>query len=134
VEIILNLAWAALAVLIFCLWFRIGDRTGIDRRRQMVATQIVAILVLIAILFPVISVSDDLMAMQNATEQDGSQRRDHLGSAGDPSILPPAEIASVLNLDAGCMSVRYVAGRTPSSTSIEHPELAGIENRPPPVA
>jgi hypothetical protein len=129
VEILLNLAWAALALLLVGLWLRIGDRTGADRRRQ-----IVAIVVLIAILFPVISVSDDLMAVQNATEQDGSQRRDHLASPSAHAVLPFAAIVSVLNLDSGFGSVRFLATHNLPLPSIDHPELASIENRPPPSA
>jgi hypothetical protein len=129
VEILLNLAWAALALLIVCLWLRIDDRTGANRRRQ-----IVAIVVLIAILFPVISVSDDLMAVQNATEQDGSQRRDHLASANAHPILPFATFVSLLNFDVGPGSVRFPSTHSLPPPSVNHPELASIENRPPPSA
>lgn len=128
-EILLNLAWAALALLIVGLWLRIGDRTGANRRRQ-----IVAIVVLIAILFPVISVSDDLMAVQKASEQDGSQRRVHLAPPGAHTILPFAAVVSVLVLDAGFGSVRFPSTRNLPLPSVEHPELASIENRPPPSA
>ena len=130
VEILLNFAWAALAVLIVCLWLRIGDRTGIDRRRQLVA-----IAVLIAILFPVISVSDDLMAMQSATEQDGIQRRDHLVPAGSVHpILPFADTISELQGDFGLGTFRFSSTPSFQLPSIEHPELDGIQNRPPPMA
>jgi hypothetical protein len=128
VEILLNLAWAALALLMVCLWLRIGDRPAADRR------QIVAIVVLVAILFPVISVSDDLMTVQNATEQDGSQRRGHLAPPIAHTILPFAAIVSVLVLDAGFGSVRFLSTRNLPLPSVEHPELIGIENRPPPSA
>jgi hypothetical protein len=128
VEILLNLAWAALALLMVCLWLRIGDRPAADRR------QIVAIVVLVAILFPVISVSDDLMAVQNATEQDGSQRRDHLASANAHPILPFATFVSLLNFDVGPGSVRFPSTHSLPPPSVNHPELASIENRPPPSA
>jgi hypothetical protein len=127
VEILLNLAWAALALLIVCLWLRIDHRTATNRRRQFVA-----IVVLMAILFPVISVSDDLMAVQNATEQDGSQRRDHLASPGAHTILPFAAVVSALVLDAGFGSVRFPSTRSLPLPTVEHPELTSIENRPPP--
>ena len=128
-EIVLNLAWAALAISMVGLWFRIGNSNGIDRRRQ-----IVTIAVLIAILFPVISVSDDLLAMQSATEQNGTERRDLLGSPGDHSVLAFAAIVSVFTLDKGRGSVRFDPASSPSLPSIEHPELSCIENRPPPAA
>ena len=128
-EILLNLAWAALAILMVGLWLRVGDRKGIDRHRQ-----IVAILVLIAILFPVISVSDDLLAMQNATEQNGAERRDLLLCVGDHAIQSLAAVVSALNLDNGVGSLRFVSARRFSLHKIERPELSSVENRPPPAA
>jgi len=128
VEILLNLAWAALAILMVGLWLRVGDHKETDRRRQ-----IVAILVLIAILFPVISVSDDLVAMQNATEQNGTERRDLLQSAGDHSIQSLAAVVFVLTLDPGTGAVHFVCARRFAIHKIEHPELSSIENRPPPA-
>jgi hypothetical protein len=129
VEILLNLAWAALAVSMVGLWLRVGDRKDIDRHRQ-----IVAIVILIAILFPVISVSDDLMAMQNATEQNGTERRDLLLSAGDHSIQSLAAVVSALILDNGVRTVRFVSARSFSQRRVERPELSSVENRPPPAA
>jgi hypothetical protein len=129
VEILLNLAWAALALLIVCLWIRNGDLTGTDRRRQLVA-----IAVLIAILFPVISVSDDLMAVQNATEQDGSQRRDHLVPGSAHPVLSFGAVLSVLHFEAAFGPSRSVSASSFQLPSIGHPELNGIENRPPPQA
>ena len=128
-EILLNLAWAALALLIVCLWLRVGSREGIDRRRQ-----VVAIVVLIAILFPVISVSDDLMAVQNATEQDSCQRRDYLAASHAHPLLPFAAIVCALHLDLSFGSPRVVSTRSFPLPSIEHPERSAIENRPPPAA
>jgi hypothetical protein len=129
VEILLNLAWAALAVFIVCLWLRLGDRTGLDRRRQ-----IIALVVLLAILFPVISVSDDLMAAQTATEQDSCQRRDYLAPSSAHPIVPLAAIVYALHFEMSFGTPRFIAIRTPSLPSVEHPELGGIENRPPPAA
>jgi len=62
-ELVLNLAWALSAVVFFCIWLRHARHAGADRR-----TQLVALAVLILILFPVISVTDDLQAMQNPAE------------------------------------------------------------------
>jgi hypothetical protein len=129
VEILLNLAWAALAVFIVCLWLRIGDRKGIDRRRQ-----IIAMVILLAILFPVISVSDDLMAVQSATEQDSCQRRGYLAPSSAHPILPFAAIVYAIHFGMSFGSPRFLAIRILPLPSVEHPELGGVENRPPPAA
>lgn len=128
-EILLNLAWAALAVFIICLWARHGDRTGLHRRRQLVA-----LAVLLAILFPVISVSDDLMAAQTATEQDSCQRRDYLAPSSAHPIVPLAAIVYALHFEMSFGTPQSTAIRTPSLPSVKRPQLAGIENRPPPAA
>jgi hypothetical protein len=129
VEIFLNFAWAALASTLVVLWLRTGCR--LDQNR---CSQIIAIAVLIAILFPVISVSDDLMAAQNPAETDNSLRRDHLtpGSAhllqitavAPPSIRTVYAFGIVQSLPPGKPVLRVVA----------RPALTSIANRPPPVA
>ena len=53
-EIILNLAWIFLAAVIMWLWLRYAPCEGASRR-----TQVAALAMLIVILFPVISVTDD---------------------------------------------------------------------------
>jgi hypothetical protein len=129
VEILLNLAWAALALLIVGLWLRLGSAASTDRRRQ-----IIAIAVLIAILFPVISVSDDLMAVQSATEQDSCQRRDYLVASSAHPVVPFAAIVSALYFEMSFGSPRFVSTRSLSLPPIEHPELRVTGDRAPPAA
>jgi hypothetical protein len=130
VELFLNLAWLAVATVIVCLWFRGENRNDPDRRRQLIA-----LVVLIAILFPVISVSDDLLAVQSASEADSCLRRDHLvPSSPHPvqpvlSIVPPPIFAGL-----GCRFLRFVSIDGSSFRVLDRPELAAIQNRPPPAA
>jgi hypothetical protein len=97
--------------------------------------QWIALAVLIAILFPVISVSDDLLAVQNASEADSSLRRNHLiPSNAHPdtpmqAVVPPRTIAG---LALGFL--RFVSIERLPSARLNRPEMAAIENRPPPVA
>src|ERR1700722_11122625 len=74
-ELVLNLAWALSAIVVVCSWLRFGPRAGAGRPAQLVA-----LAVLILILFPVISVTDDLQAAQNPAEVDFCLRRDHVVS------------------------------------------------------
>jgi hypothetical protein len=111
-----------------CLWLRLGGAKGADRWRQ-----IIAIAVLIAILFPVISVSDDLMAVQSATETDSLQRRDYLASTTTHPVLPFAVIVIALAFDLNFGSPRLVSARNLALPSFARPELGVAGNRAPPV-
>jgi hypothetical protein len=69
-ELVLNLVGILMAAAVVCLWFQWAPRTGFDRK-----TQLVALALLILIVFPVISVTDDLVMAQNPAETDSSARR-----------------------------------------------------------
>ena len=104
-----------------------GDRADLGR-------QLIAIAVLIAILFPVISVSDDLLAIQNATEADNYLRRDHLIPSHTHPVQPALTLmATVIFAGIGFGFVRFVAPNVLPIQERAHPELASIENRPPPI-
>jgi hypothetical protein len=128
-EMVLNLAWVLLAALMFCLWLRYAPRTGVDRRMQFVA-----LAVLLLILFPVISVTDDLQAVQNPAEADCLLRRDH-GCSTACSIFPAVAalpLPAVADLSFGVLRLA-TPGSLHASVS-DDPALAPIQNRPPPVA
>ncbi len=128
-EFILNLVWATLAVLCAGLWMRHARRGGVSPRIQAVA-----LLVLLVILFPVISVTDDLQTLQNPAELDCCARRHHASScqhsiSSAVATLPPPEIAE---LPFGLMQIALADGLR--ARAVEIPALASIQNRPPPVA
>jgi len=128
-EFILNLAWALSAVAFYCIWLRHARHSGSDRR-----TQLVALAVLVLILFPVISVTDDLQAMQNPAEADCCLRRDHAVAASHsifPAVaaLPPSVIAECR---FGFQQLAAQGSRP--APAVDNPALARIQNRPPPVA
>jgi hypothetical protein len=128
-ELFLNLAWVLLAALMFGLWTRFASRNGADRRMQFVA-----LAVLLIVLFPVISVTDDIQAFQNPAETDCLQRRDHVCSAqhsvlshGSALLLP-----ALAELPFGFLGMS--APWSFQAPVFDHPALAPIQNRPPPVA
>lgn len=127
-ELTLNLAWALLAALMFCLWLRFSVCIGPSRRMQLVA-----LAVLLLILFPVISVTDDMQAAQNPAETDSCPRKDHVVSTHH-SIFPAA-VALPLPVFAALASgfPRFAAPRNLPLPLIDHPALAAIQNRPPPA-
>lgn len=129
-ELFLNLTWVALAMVLACLCLRSQHRAGHERRAQ-----VVALAVLIAILLPVISVSDDLLAIQNATEVDTCLRRNSMAQLHAHPLLPVMGVVpAAFSGYPGRQAWSPVAPARPSFLSAEHPELAGIENRPPPAA
>jgi hypothetical protein len=82
-ELVLNVAWLLLAVVMIFLWLRYAPRDGCNRRMQLVSLPVV-----IFILLPAISMTDDLLAAQNPAESDGCLRRDH--DYANPQFIFPA--------------------------------------------
>jgi hypothetical protein len=128
-EIFLNLAWACLAIVSVCLWMRFEHRTGAQRRLPLIA-----LIMLLVILFPVISVSDDLWSIQNPAETDTCQRRNQIAPSLH-SILPViatplAPLFAQVNLH-----VRHFSASIDMPVeAYAIPALEGIDNRPPPAA
>jgi hypothetical protein len=128
-ELSLNSVWALLAVAFAYLWLRLGRRTIDERQRSFVA-----LVMLIVILFPVISVSDDLWSIQNPAETDTCQRRGHCAGCSHsifPMVAGLPETA-VTGLTLGIPSLD--APPTAPFFAIWNPALHSIRNRPPPAA
>lgn len=129
-ELILNLVGVFVAVAMVCLWLRWAPRAGLDRR-----TQLVALVLLILILFPVISVTDDLLAALSPAETDSCLRRDQVGSGAHSMFPLAAEVTTALLVDLPFGLLRFAApGTLPSAAVVKAPALAPIESRPPPTA
>lgn len=128
-ELFLNSVWALLALAIVCFWLR-QESPGHTRRRS----PFIALVMLIVVLFPVISVSDDLWSMQNPAETDSCQRRAHLASS--PHSLFPAISALPESPFTGVASScqRFIAPSNESLHTVHNPAFDAIQNRPPPAA
>jgi len=131
-ELTLNLVWALLAILLVKLWMQHTMPSSAH-----VQTQIVALLMVIVILFPVISVTDDLQIAQNPAEADSyylCTRRDH-DAVSPHSIFPaPAMLPPLVFAETSLGFFHIASLGTHSSLRIEIPALASIQNRPPPAA
>ena len=75
-ELTLNLAWMLLSAGMLWVLLRHAPREGKNRRMQLVALGVIAL-----ILLPVISVTDDLMVVQNPALTDTSPRKGHIWTA-----------------------------------------------------
>lgn len=128
-ELVLNLVWFVLASVMVCLWFRFAPREGPSRRLQFVALAL-----LVFVLFPVISVTDDLQEALNPAETDCCQRRDH--ACVHPHVHLPV-IAALHLPDFAALSLGTARLDLPghfAAPAVEVPALASIQNRPPPTA
>jgi len=128
-ELTLNFGWAMVAVWMLCAWLRVAPRGSADRRVQLVALAVV-----ILILLPAISMTDDLIAAQNPAEVDCCVRRDYSFSS------PHAQNSLMAALPAPAFSglsfclIHLGAPSQLSAPYVELPALASIQNRPPPAA
>src|ERR1019366_562766 len=128
-ELFLNSVWALVGIAIVCLWLQHERSNKTDRRLPFIA-----LVMLIVVLFPVISVSDDLWSMQNPAETDSCQRRAHLASC--PHSLFPA-ISSVPESPFIGVASDYqelIAPPNPALRTVDNPAFDAIQNRPPPAA
>jgi hypothetical protein len=130
-EIILNIAWAICSLGLMLLWVR-GSRSNPVSRR----TQILALAMVVLLLLPVISLSDDLMAMQGPAETDTSCLRRALHSGElHPSLLAacwaiPTPIFTELSLSG--FSPDALDGYRWSTQPNSLPR--SLDSRPPPRA
>jgi hypothetical protein len=128
-EFALNLVWFGVAISMFGLWFGWAP-VGEGNRR----VQCIALLLLIAILLPAISLTDDLLAAQNPAEINTSMRRD-IDSLTVHADIPVAIVPAIPIISE--VSVRMRKRQGPGALWLPvpiPPALTSIDNRPPPTA
>ena len=128
-EIVLNLVWVLLAAVIVRLWLRYAPSKGASR-----LTQVAALAMLIVILFPVISVTDDLQSTQNPAELDCCTRRSHAVSCSHSIYPMVAVLPQPVFAEPSFGFLRFVASSSFPVPTVDNPALAPIQNRPPPTA
>jgi hypothetical protein len=132
-ELTLNLGWALLTAWMLWLWLRMASRPVPERRIQAVALAVV-----ILILLPAISMTDDLVAAQSPAEIDCMAclaRRDHHCSSPHAAVLAGAAALPIPAFSCPRVAMRSMA--TPdrlARTNVQNPALSAIQNRPPPAA
>lgn len=129
-ELTLNLSWAFVALGMLCAWVRMAPRDAAIRRIQMVALAVV-----ILILLPAISMTDDLAAAQNPAEIDCCVRRHHDHDVSSSHSIIPTAASLPLPSFAG-VTLEFAGTAAPSNppfSFVENPAFASIQNRPPPA-
>jgi hypothetical protein len=127
-ELLLNSVWALVGIAIVCLWLQHERSNKTDRRLPFIA-----LVMLIVILFPVISVSDDLWSIQNPAETDTCQRRNHLGNSPHSVLHPVSAIPTTAFAGITFCSRFSIVPLEQSTVYVENPAFRSIQNRPPPA-
>jgi hypothetical protein len=126
-ELALNLVWFVIAALMLLLWTCHAVRNGENNR-----TQIIALIVLILVIFPVISVTDDLMIAQNLAEAACSQRKDYGRANAHPELFPLPAIYSAIFVEYSSSVIQIASVGRLSTPEIRALVIHSIDNRPPP--
>jgi len=117
-ELLLNLAWMLLAIPAWWLWRT--SRSACAERRLNSAQCLMALACVLVILFPVISATDDLMAMRTEMEESPLSKRSMKQANGDKTSLGNCrlQIASALVGSASSLALAVEHGDLPSSMSL----------------
>jgi hypothetical protein len=126
-ELYFNYVWVLAATASACLWLRHGRRTVVNKRLSPVG-----LFPLIVILFPVISVSDDLWSVRNPAETKTFELRDQR-AACPHSVFPgiaalPGRAGAELSFDPQPFGALF---RAPL-LDVDDPALDPLQNRLPP--
>jgi hypothetical protein len=130
VEIILNIAWAICSIGLIWFWTQNNASNLVPLR-----TQILALAMIVLLLLPVISLSDDLIAMQGPAEADTCLRKALHSNEIHPSAIPasfalPEDVVAALSLSWFSQDVLQAYRPTPPPAFLNR----SLDSRPPPHA
>jgi hypothetical protein len=125
---VLNLEWVVLAALMCWLWTRHARREGPGRQVQCIALALV-----LANMFVVISMYDDMAMAQNPAETRCIQREDDLGAHAHAPLHPVVASTPTLAAEIPFNTFRVVVLGSLFLPSVKVPALFSIQNRPPPA-
>jgi hypothetical protein len=129
-ELALNLGWVVLATVMLWLWVRHPAR----REGRGHAEQFVSLAIVLAVMFVVITMYDDMAMAQNPAETSCFQREDFSGARAHVMLHPVVNFTQPL-FSGLSFEVLYLGmvGSHPAP-ALQSPALGSIQNRPPPAA
>ena len=137
-ELILNLAWALCSLALICFWIRVrltAPSGGLRTPFASPVLQALALTMVVLLLLPAISLSDDQVAAQGLTESDCCVRRASLCDHVHPSLIPVAldlprqEFAGLAQSSSSQVAVQDFYPLVPASLL-----SCSLDSRPPPQA
>jgi hypothetical protein len=128
-ELGFNLAWFVLALAFTAASLSLVPPARASRLHQLVALALVAL-----ILFPVISVTDDLLAAQSPAETDSCARKNHEAASAQSILSAPPAIPASIFIGLPFFQFRPARPNNFAVLAPAHPGLSSVQNRPPPAA
>jgi len=132
-ELALNIAWALCSLGLIWLWVR----TAPSRSKHPIprTVQALALVMVVLLLLPVISLSDDLAAAQGPAETDCCVRRVLHSNELHPSVVPaslsmPEREFALFALNGFSLATVQIDGQTAPTPILSR----SLDNRPPPRA
>jgi len=130
-ELVLNFAWLLMCVALVALWRHLGHKKPVHGETSC-AMQLVALGVVLLILFPVISVSDDLLMAQSPAETVSCVHKScNCGHHHHPMPMQAA-LPEHSKTQAAVEYTTLVLKSKLLDRSTQNPALRRVENRPPP--
>jgi hypothetical protein len=126
---VLNLEWVVLAALMCWLWVRHARREGPGREVQCIALALV-----LANMFVVISMYDDMAMARNPAETRCIQREDDLGAHAHAPLHPVVASVPTLAAELPSSGLQFAVPGSLLVPTVKVPALSSIQNRPPPAA
>jgi len=126
---VLNLEWVVLAALMCWLWVRHARREGPGRQAQFIALALI-----LANLFVVISMYDDMAMAQNPAETRCLQREDELSAHTHAPLHPVVASTPTLAAEHQYSAFQLTLPGSLLVPTVKVPVLSSIQNRPPPAA
>ena len=127
-ELFFNFAWAFVAMASVFLWAKYGRRA-----LRCGHSPLIGLSMLVVLLFPAISMSDDLWSLRHPAETDICQRREHRDSASLAQFQIPAVLPNPIGLELNFQFGRIDQPRRVESAAVAAPALGPLANRPPPA-
>jgi len=128
-ELALNLGWMALAAVMCWLWAHHARREGRGRSAQVVSFALV-----LAIMFVVITMYDDMAMAQNPAETRCFQREDDQGAHAHAAVHLAVAPAPTPDAAPDFNTFLFAVPGSLFLPTVKVPVLSSIRNRPPPAA
>lgn len=125
-ELLLNLAWLLLALPAFWLW---RDSRSVYGRRLASIQILLTLGCMLVILFPVISASDDLVAMRSEMEETPASKRSVCQKAGEKASAAKWHNQPLVSVVSDFSVVHDEAGQVENPFSVFTPEFRGLDLR-----
>jgi hypothetical protein len=135
VEFFLNIAWLVVSISLAFLWKKSLRGMSVHSRHPNKKAQLIALALLIVILLPVVSITDDMHAMPTAEIEHVTRRADLLPIADQPQHLIDILHARLL-LTQSFTSLHTFAQLEPPVQGVKllTGSIRQTANRPPPFA